>query len=160
MDGQEHCYGKPKGHSFNTACCYSNQFPLHHQTVTDKFFLIFLWQHWFPNKLLIDQILSTSFLAVKFFFLSVDLGTSNTLDFFQSNFLTPKNIYGIRHFPIVPHFTLSSAHLQRRIQSHYKTDVTTCCACYHPRMILGPHSGSILGTPEQNVECLPNVNEV
>jgi len=61
-------YGKFKGHSFNTSCCYPKKFLLHHQTVSDKFFCKIIGDHWFPAKSDIAQFLCTSFLAVNSIF--------------------------------------------------------------------------------------------
>ena len=73
-------YGKFKGHFFNTSCCWPKIFPLHHQTVSDKFFCKIIGHHWFPTESNIAQFLYFSFLAVNFIF--VDLDTSNTFDVF------------------------------------------------------------------------------
>jgi hypothetical protein len=59
------------------------------------------------SKQVAYQSASLSLSLLLNFFLSVDLGTSKIFDFFQSSFLNPYNIYDIRHFYIVPHFTLS-----------------------------------------------------
>jgi hypothetical protein len=93
------------------------KFPLHHQTVTDKTFEI-VQQHWFPTKSAIDQILFICFLAVNFILECRNRCFEPLRSVFQSHLLNPNTFHGIRHIRFVLHFTLSSVHLQRRIQCH------------------------------------------
>ena len=73
-------------------------------TSSDKFFLD-------GRAALVSEQVGSVSLYVSL--LLIYLGTSNTFDvfFFQTPFITPNRLYGIRHFLFVPHFTLSSVHL-------------------------------------------------
>jgi len=92
----------------------------------------------------------------------VNIDTSNTfvVFFFQSHFLTPDSLYVIRHFYIVPHFTLSSIHLQRRIKSQENRRDEVLRLISSPDDIRTVFGADISNARTKKVGGLPIVNGV
>jgi len=74
-------------------------------------------QHWFPNKSHIDQFLYICVLAINFIFECRSQYFKQIWCFFNTK-SSLQMANGIHRFHFVPYITLSSVHLQCRIQSH------------------------------------------